>query len=548
GEETLQLLSVLGRDLQGSFFPHFPRVSTALVGLISSPDVPPEICGRVLRCLGFLLKFVSRPLSKDMAAVRALYAPLLGHKRDFARRMAAQSLAPAVRRLKPKAMRRHAKQLVGALAAGSVGSAEAAPAPGAGGEAPGGARLRADTLDGCSQLLFFSAKGVRGRTHSQAPVLLRVLLDSLLPPKPADKDTASKETAAESAATRRERRRTELERAWCFELASSVLALLVEHVRSPHSAELWLELHYGLGTATARHRASLAAAPLVVGGVGEESAECAAVRRSADLLSQAVGHMGGILLREEAIGVKQAALLSEVLAELTHPDLFWQPGTSPGCRRAVVELLAVSLCGLHRQQRLVKSMPRVIRAAAAVPLAEEGRLGDGTTAESSGTPGRIDTHPALALSRSLLGGVGAERTENKPPPMRVTRAVALRPLLEACAGPLSNQADVSLEVLVRVIHGTGVGLVFVGDKVSNIGGAAARRGARHSDSDSGSEAGVEEEEDQGEGNIGALAAVAGAEGASCLPIGLAEGHKLVDVCCASLDLAIASLEGSSRSI
>lgn len=103
-----------------------------------------------------------------MAAVKVLYAPLLGHKRDFARKMAAQSLAPAVRRLKPKAMRRHAKQLVAALAAGSVAAAEVSAA-GEGGEreAPGGARLRADTLDGCSQLLFFSAKGVHGRTHSQ---------------------------------------------------------------------------------------------------------------------------------------------------------------------------------------------------------------------------------------------------------------------------------------------------------------------------------------------------------------------------------------------
>lgn len=155
------MISVLGRDLQGSFFPHFPRVSTTLVGLVASPDVAPEICGRVLRCLGFLLKFVARPLAKDMTAVKALYAPLLGHKRDFARKMAAQCLAPAVRRLKPKTMRRHAKQLVGALAAGSVAGGE--------GEAPGGARLRADTLDGCSQLLFFSAKGVHGRTHSQVP-------------------------------------------------------------------------------------------------------------------------------------------------------------------------------------------------------------------------------------------------------------------------------------------------------------------------------------------------------------------------------------------
>lgn len=357
-------------------------------------------------------------------------------------------------------------------------------------------------------------------------MLLRVLLDSLLPPKLDDTGTASGKRAVAKRGDDQERRRKELERGWCFELASSVLALLVEHVRSPHSAELWLELHYGLGTATACHRASLAGTPSVSGdGGSKESAECAAVRRTADLLSQAVGHMGGILLREEAIGVKQAALLAEVLVELTSPDLFWQAGTSPGCRRAVVELLAVSLCGLHRQQRLVKSMPRVIRAAAAAPLNDDGSLDGGYAAGVIVTPGTIDTHPALALSRSLLGGVGAERTTNKPPPMRVTRAVALRPLLEACAGPLSNQTDVTLEILVRVIHGTGVGLVFAGDKVSNIGGVGARRGAPHGDSDSGSEAGIEEEDEE-EGGIGALAAVAGAEGPSCLPMGPAEGQKV----------------------
>lgn len=360
---------------------------------------------------------------------------------------------------------------------------------------------------------------------TQAPVLLRVLLDSLLPPKPVDSKASPAEAETVEAAAREkdghhERRRKELERGWCFELASAVLALLVEHVRSPHSAELWLELHYGLGTATARHRASLAARSGRGGGeegVDQEEAECAAVRYTADLLSQAVGHMGGILLREEAIGTKQAALLAEVLVELTSPDLFWQPGTSIGCRRAVVELLAVSLCGLHKQQRLVKVMPRIIRAAAAAPLSKE----DGGAIALSA----IDTHPALALSRSLLGGVGAERTENKPPPMRVTRAVALRPLLEACAGPLSGQADVALEIFVRMIHGTGLGLVFVGDKVSNIGGARARRGGMHDDgSDDESVTGIEED-DEGAG-VGALAAVAGAQGPGCLPIDLAEGNKV----------------------
>ena len=355
-------------------------------------------------------------------------------------------------------------------------------------------------------------------------MLLRVLLDSLLPPisaeaKPGDSNDHER------------RQREELERRWCFELASSVLALLVDHVRSPHSAELWLELHYGLGAATARHRAALAA-PANSGGngagddggtgsVGQEGAECAAVRRTSDLLSQAVGHMGGILLREESIGATQAALLAEALAELTSPDLFWRPETSSECRRAVVELLAVSLCGLHKHQRLVRAMPRVIRAAAA-PSALDAESGSSKTVGVVAAMCAVDIHPAVALSRSLLGGVGAERTANKPPPMRVTRAVALSPLLEACAGPLSGQADAALEVLVRVIHGTGVGLVFVGDKV-NEGGGRGGRGAREAAYGSDDECQIAG--DGGEG-LGALVIVAGAEGPGGLPVGIAEGQKV----------------------
>lgn len=339
-------------------------------------------------------------------------------------------------------------------------------------------------------------------------MLLRVLLESLLSPKVAG------ETMGSAEGTDCERHQKELERGWCFELASAVLALLVEHVRSPHSAELWLELHYGLGTATARHRAKLEALARGDGKDAEkESAECAAVRRTADLLSQAVGHMGGILLREEAIGVKQAALLAEALAELTSPGLFWHSGTSPACRRAVVELLAVSLCGLHRHQRLVKAMPRAICAAAAAPLDKD--MGDATVVTAGGA---IDFHPALALSRSLLGGVGAERTANKPPPMRVTRAVALRPLLEACAGPLSGQMNVALDVLVRVMYTTGVGLVFAGDKVS-LGGGGARRASDDSDEE------LEARSDKEEG-MGALATVVGAAGTGGLPIGLDAGNKV----------------------
>lgn len=565
GEEVLQLLAVLGRDLQHSFFPHLPRVSSVFLVLISPPEVAPEVCGRVLRCLGFLLKFVARPLARDMSAVRCLYAPLLGHRRDFVRKMAAQSLAPTIRRLKSKAMRKHVKQLVEALAAGRAAAASTDE------DTPGAARLRSDTLDGCSQLLFFVTKGVRGRLHSQvrisrgtldgsvgsqgdpiyskltlfarhvtetrelvqstswvmifvnraihpriqAPILLRVLFESMIPKKAEAEDADAMDVGEDWD----ELRRNEIiKRQWCFELASAVLALVVDQVRSPNSADLWLELHYGLGTATARYRASLTV-PVPPGAMGiGESAECAAVRYTADLLSQAVGHMGGILLREEAVGVKQAALLAEAFGDLTTPDLFWNTRTSPSCRRAVVELLAVALCGLHRHRRLVKSMPRIIQAVTA---------GDSDPADD-GECGAVDAHPALALARSVLGGVGVERTY-KPPPMRVTRTVALPPLLEGCAGPLSRHVNLSLEILTRVIYSSRVGLVFVGDEVG-VGLAGRARGHGKSDAgvdmDDDDEDYEEEDEERSAEDSGALAVVGGSLGVGGLPVDPVKGKKV----------------------
>ncbi|CAM9858263.1 unnamed protein product, partial [Choristocarpus tenellus] len=473
GEQVLQLLSVLARDLQGSFFPFFPRVSEALVALVSDEDVSPEICGQVLRCLGFLLKFLSRPLARDMGALKALYPPLLGHRKDFARRLSAQSLATTLRRLKPKGMRRHVRALVGALAAGASATTDGAP---------GTDRLRKDTLDGCSQLLFFTAKGVQGRTHSQAPVLLRVLLESLLP-KSKSQDVEGGENLAdgEDFEHRKPERMTEEERvkqAWCFELVRAVLSLLVNHVRSPHSTDLWMELHLSLGVAVGRHKAALLLPPEVcsasqTSGVKEgggcaqrEVEESASLRHVLGIMSQAVGHMGGILLREEAVAVKQSALLSEALAEMTDPKVFWDIRTSPECRAGVVDLMAASLCALHRHPRMRGAIPKVICNTAAEPLGLSGENGgvrlrfeklEAGRALGRGEGGK---HPALLLSRALLGGRGSERTGNKPPPLLVIRTVALPSLLEACAGPLAARKEVVVEVLVRVMHGTGVALVL----------------------------------------------------------------------------------------
>lgn len=74
--------------------------------------------------------------------------------------------------MKPKAMLKHAKHLIQALASGRADANADADASAAGkGKAREGARgtkkLCLDVLDGSSQLLFFLLKGVHGRLHSQ---------------------------------------------------------------------------------------------------------------------------------------------------------------------------------------------------------------------------------------------------------------------------------------------------------------------------------------------------------------------------------------------
>lgn len=336
--------------------------------------------------------------------------------------------------------------------------------------------------------------------------MLRVLLDSILPPKIA------KGGSGEAGKRYANVGQNGVERAWCFELASAVLGHLVEHIRSPHSAELWLELHYGVGTAMARYRASMAAPDVLVKDCSKDDEDpgCAGIRRTVGLLSQAVGHMGGILLREQAIGVKQAGLLAEVLAELAEPDVFWHPRTSPGCRKTVVELLCVSLRGLYQQQRLVKVMPRIIRAVVSAPS------DDGQPPPTPIAPSVQEVHPALVLSQSLLG-IGGERSDNILP-MRVMREVVVRPLLEACAGALSQRADIVLEIMLRLVHGTGVGLAFAGaayDKSS--------RDVRETPEGDGASSEVEL---GGDDDVGTFTTVAGVTCIGGLPVGISSSKKV----------------------
>ncbi|CAM9242743.1 unnamed protein product, partial [Phaeothamnion confervicola] len=351
GEELLQLVAIMARDLRAEFYPFFPRAMDVLLRLLADNADDPEVAGKIFRTVGYLLKFVGPQLLASLDDLRPYYAPLLGYRGDHVRAFAAETLAALLRRLPPKPLRRYVRSLLRALATGGAGpvatsaamvvvvpeaeaeaAAEAAagadadaendadgdvdtggggvrsPAAasgffavrggggGSGGESSGGGdrdrsggvaaagaghttQARRDMIDGCARLLFCMVKGIQGRVHSRAPQLLRVLFESLLVPKPtsipvgeaddgghganghtkrcssserrsdADGMTAAARGAAEEAG-----------REWCFAVTARMMTLLCHHLRAPHSADVWMEIQFCLGTASARCKAYATAA------------------------------------------------------------------------------------------------------------------------------------------------------------------------------------------------------------------------------------------------------------------------------------------------
>jgi Down-regulated in metastasis len=476
GDQLLQLLTVLARDLQGGFHPHFAASMQALTGLLqgSSGDEP-ETAGRILRAVGHLLKFDVRELLQDPDAVRPYYAALLGHRRDYVRRFAAETFSALLRKLKPKPLRRHVRQLLVAL--GSACQAQ----EGDSGAAASVAKRREDILDGCCRLLFCALKGVAGRTHSRGPALLRVILESMLV-KSEDESSSSTSGNSSSSTDDAEARR------WCFELATRTVALLVGHLRSPYSEEVWLELQFALGAATERHAAACNSSSSS-GSSNDTAATDAALLCQVKLITQAVAHYRGALLREPAIAQAQAPLLARALEALTAPSLFAAAGTSGATREATLRLAGAALRCLHQHARLTRCVPTLVAAVAA-----------GGASDNSSTSSSSSSHPALALCEALL--VGAPEA---------VAAVALPPLLTACAGPLLQQGSgLVLEVLLRAVAATHCRL----EPISGGTGTAA------DDSDD------EEQEETSPELSSELLMVT-----RPLPLDTAAGARLLQVCC-----------------
>jgi hypothetical protein len=193
--DILHLMAVLARDLRHEIHPfvHSQIVPRIVYDLLNPPLPPPEsgkqplpmsvtLVEAAFRMLSYIFRYDSEPILAEsekqgqepcLEKMRQYYGATLGHKRDYVRRLAAESFAPLIRKLKTDSARqRHIRRVLRALAAsGQDESAESI--------SKSLKRAQSDAVDGVSFLLFETARGMSGRLHSRGHQVIRCVLDSL---------------------------------------------------------------------------------------------------------------------------------------------------------------------------------------------------------------------------------------------------------------------------------------------------------------------------------------------------------------------------------
>jgi hypothetical protein len=190
--DMLHLLAVLAKDMQQEIHVYvYDKILPRIVMDLLNPPAPPVESGKqaipvdvlivetAFRTLSYIFQHDAEMLVTESAKkgeepcleqIRKYYGPTLGHKREVVRRLAAETFAPLVRRIKTDgARKRHLKRTLRALTKIDSGSPSQTLK-----------RAKADAIDGVSNLLFETAKGVSGRLHSKGTLIIRCVLDHIV--------------------------------------------------------------------------------------------------------------------------------------------------------------------------------------------------------------------------------------------------------------------------------------------------------------------------------------------------------------------------------
>lgn len=211
--DVLHLLSVLARDLRHEIHPFLhdlimPRIVNDLINPPTNIiDVKQQLTFDItvietaFRTISYIFRYDSKILSADetkkseesLEAMRKYYGSTLAHKQELVRRLAAETFAPLVRKLKSSsAMKKHIKRVIRALST----SASSAISDDKYTEtnnsnfcndciepsvslAPAAKRASDDAIDGVALFLFYINRGVPGRLHSKSRTFMNPIFSAL---------------------------------------------------------------------------------------------------------------------------------------------------------------------------------------------------------------------------------------------------------------------------------------------------------------------------------------------------------------------------------
>jgi hypothetical protein len=228
--DLLHLLAVLARDLRHEIHPylHEKIIPRIVKDLLNPPPPPPEsgkqpipldvtIVEVAFRTLSYLFRYDSDLLLKDMEKMRQYYGSTLAHRRELVRRLAAETFAPLIRKMKSDSSRqRHIRRVLLALAAS--------------GDQPltsSAKRTQTDAVDGISLLLFQIARGVSRRLHSKGSLIVKFLFSLLSGQSDSDSSRDTRTLCGDEI---------------IFSVVSSFLDRLCYHLNVTHFSIVWDEL------------------------------------------------------------------------------------------------------------------------------------------------------------------------------------------------------------------------------------------------------------------------------------------------------------------
>lgn len=326
----------------------------------------------------------------NMEPMRQYYGATLAHRRDYVRRLAAETYAPLIRRMNSDSARlKHIRRVIRALAASA--------AAGSGGSGDGAIRTvqraRMDAIDGVSLLLSQTSCGVPGRLHSKAQSTVSSIVGCLIPQPQLDSDDVDdgkrtkkkkKKKKARSSSGKEHAKMYSNEEAnkreVVFAVASSYLAMLRGHVSEGQNFVLvWSELRHALDASINSFVQVLAGGDKKPGEVMNDCMD--GIHYILQLIDQCVNYRSGCLLENN----DEADDLSGVLEKLFEETMYKQLD-----RKSQASSLSL-LCSLWKAKpdhslfatRFGRFFPSLVKVA-------------------GGANGDASVDPALVLAKVLL--------------------------------------------------------------------------------------------------------------------------------------------------